>query len=142
MGFKSFVSSQEPGKGLYIFVWFLAWVPANIVVFIIDTVLAESIIKSVDDWNTYIIFAIVLELPAYLIVSIFVYSKFPYIKISKVVPYVYFFGLLSIGNTWRETSEVLKSYQMDSGLTSIMFIIMYFGLCLGFRQYFRNGNQW
>ena len=142
MGFKSFVSSQEPGKGLYIFVWFLAWVPANIVVFIIDTVLAESIIKSVDDWNTYIIFAIVLELPAYLIVSIFVYSKFPYIKISKVVPYVYFFGLLSIGNTWRETSEVLKSYQMDSGLTSIMFIIMYFGLCLGFRQYFRNSNQW
>ena len=142
MGFKSFISSQEPGKSLYIFVWILAWVPANVVVMLIDTVLAENIIKSFDDWNTYIILAVVLETPAYLIVSIFVYSRFPYIKISKVVRYVYFFSLVSIGNTWRETSEILESYEMDLGFTSFMFIIMYFCLCLGFRQYFRNSNQW
>ena len=35
MGFKSFISSQEPGKSLYIFVWILAWVPANVVVMLI-----------------------------------------------------------------------------------------------------------
>ena len=142
MGFKSFISSQEPGKSLYIFVWILAWVPANVVVMLIDTVLAENIIKSFDDWNTYIILAVVLETPVYLIVSIFIYSRFPYIKISKVIPYVYFFSLISIGNTWRETYEILESYEMNLEFTSFMFVIMYFGLCFGFRQYFRNSNQW
>ncbi len=53
---NSYFSSTEPGKGTYIFVWFLAWVPANIAVTIIDTLLAENIIKSLDDWNTYLFF--------------------------------------------------------------------------------------
>ena len=50
MSFKSFISSNKPGKGLYIFVWFAAWVPANIVVMLVDATLARSIIKSFDDF--------------------------------------------------------------------------------------------
>ena len=37
MSFKSFISSKNPGKGLYIFVWFITWVPINIIVGIVDT---------------------------------------------------------------------------------------------------------
>ena len=49
MSFNSFISSKKPGKSLYIFVWFAAWVPANIVVMLVDATLAQSIIKSFDD---------------------------------------------------------------------------------------------
>ena len=139
---NSYFSSTEPGKGTYIFVWFLAWVPANIAVTIIDTLLAENIIKSLDDWNTYLLFAIILEVPANLLIAIFVYSKFPYLKISKVVGYVYFFSLLSILNTWRQAVEILEEYNMETGLTSFIFICFYFAICFGFRQFFINSKQW
>lgn len=139
---NSYFSSTEPGKGTYIFVWFLAWVPANIVVTIIDTLLANNIIKSLDDWNTYLLFAVILEVPANLLIAIFVYSRFPYLKISKVVRYVYFFSLISILNTWRQAVEVLEGYNMETGLTSFMFICYYFAICFGFRQFFINSKQW
>ena len=61
MSFKSFISSKNPGKGLYIFVWFITWVPINIIVGIVDTIIASLMLKNIDDWNTYVFIAFPIE---------------------------------------------------------------------------------
>ena len=49
----SFFTNKKPRVGLYILVWFLAFVPSNIAVSLLDTFLSGAIIKSVDDLNNY-----------------------------------------------------------------------------------------
>ena len=142
MSFNSFISSKKPGKGLYIFVWFAAWVPANIVVYLVDTILAESIIKSIDDWNTYAIIAFPIESIVYLVIGIFVYKKFQNIKISKVMPYIWILGGINFGSLYYDTNLILESLGVGTTVNTFMILITYLGLCFGFRQYFKNSRQW
>ena len=142
MSFNSFISSKKPGKGLYIFVWFAAWVPANIVVYLVDTFLAESIIKSIDDWNTYAIIAFPIESIVYLVIGIFVYKKFQNIKISKVMPYIWIIGGISYGRLYFESNSILESVGVGTAVNTFMILISYLIICIGFMQYFKNSKQW
>ena len=142
MSFKSFISSKKPGKGLYIFVWFVAWIPANLVVMFVDTILAESIIKDVSDWNTYVIIAIPIECIIYLVIGIFVYKKFQNIKISKVMPYIWIFGGINFARLYYDTTTVLESVGIGTTVNTFMILVTYLGLCFGFMQYFKNSKQW
>ncbi|MBO6480645.1 MAG: hypothetical protein HVK36_02970 [Pelagibacteraceae bacterium] len=142
MSFNSFISSKNPGKGLYIFVWLVAWIPANGAVLIVDTLLAETIIKSVNDWNTYAIIAFPIESIVYLVIGIFIYKKFQNIKISKVMPFIWFFGAVNDGRLYFETTEMLKSAGVGTSVNSLMILFSYLILCIGFRQYFKNSRQW
>ena len=142
MSFKSFISSKKPGKGLYIFVWFVAWVPANAAVMLVDIILAKSIIKSIDDWNTYVIIAFPIECIVYLVIGIFVYKKFKNIKISKVMPYIWIFGGINIARLYYDITPMLESVGMGTTVNTVMILITYLGLCFGFMQYFRKTKQW
>jgi len=142
MSFKSFISSKKPGKGLYIFVWFVAWIPANLVVMFVDTILAESIIKDISDWNTYVIIAIPIECIIYLMIGIFVYKKFQNIKISKVIPYIWIFAGINFGKLYFQTNQILESVGMGTTVNTFTILICYLGLCFGFMQYFKNSRQW
>ena len=142
MSFKSFITSEKPGKGLYIFVWFVAWIPTNLIVFGADTILAESILKSIDDWNTYVIIAFPIECIVYLVIGIFVYKKFQNIKISKVMPYIWIFGGISFGRLYYDTTTVLESVGIGTTVNTFMILVTYLGLCFGFMQYFKNSKQW
>ena len=142
MSFNSFISSKKPGKSLYIFVWFAAWVPANIVVMLVDATLAQSIIKSFDDWNTYAIIAFPIESIIYLVIGIFVYKKFQNIKISKVMPYIWFFAGINFAKLYYDTTTILESVGIGTTVNTFMILITYLGLCFGFMQYFKNSRQW
>ena len=142
MSFKSFISSNKPGKGLYIFVWFAAWVPANIVVYLVDTILAESIIKSIDDWNTYVIISFPIDVIVYLVFATSIYKKFQNIKISKVMPYIWIFGGISFGRLYYDSNSILESVGGGTTVTTFMILITYLVLCIGFMQYFKNSKQW
>ena len=142
MSFNSFISSKKPGKGLYIFVWFAAWVPANIVVYLVDIILAESIIKSIDDWNTYVIISFPIEVIVYLVFATSIYKKFQNIKISKVMPYIWIFGGINFAKLYYTTTPILESAGIGTTVNTFMILISYLGLCFGFRQYFKNSRQW
>ena len=142
MSFKSFISSKKPGKGLYIFVWFVAWIPANLVVMFVDTILAVSIIKDISDWNTYVIIAIPIECIIYLVIGIFVYKKFQNIKISKVMPYIWIIGGISYGRLYFESNSILESVGAGTAVNTFMILISYLIICIGFMQYFKNSKQW
>ena len=142
MSFKSFISSKNPGKGLYIFVWVITWVPINIIVGLVDTILASSMLKSIDDWNTYVFVAFPIETLIYLVGGIFVYKKFKNLKISKVMPFVWIIGAISYFRIYSETNAVLENLKIESTFTSIVILVCYLILCIGFMQYFKKSKQW
>ena len=142
MSFKSFISSKNPGKGLYIFVWFVVWVPTNVVVLLVDTFLAESVLTSIDRWDTYVFIAFPLETLIYVYLGAFIYKKFSNIKISKVMPFIWFFMALNFAKLYSEVSIALDSLDKSMSLTSLVIILCYFGMCLGFRHQFIKSKQW
>ena len=142
MSFKSFISSKNPGKGLYIFVWFITWVPINIIIGIVDTILASIMLKNIDDWNIYVFVAFPIETLIYLVGGILIYKRFKNLKISKVMPYIWIIGAISYLRIYFETNLVLEKLNIDSTFTSIVILICYLVLCLGFMQYFKKTAQW
>ena len=142
MSFKSFISSKNPGKGLYIFVWFVVWVPTNVVVLLVDTFLAEFMLTSIDRWDTYVFIAFPLETLIYVYLGAFIYKKFSNIKISKVMPFIWFFMALNFAKLYSEVSIALDSLDKSMSLTSLIIILCYFGMCLGFRYQFIKSKQW
>ena len=127
---------------MYIFVWFITWLPINIIVGIVDTILASSMLKSIDDWNTYVFVAFPIETLIYLAGGIFVYKKFKNLKISKVMPFVWIIGAISYFRIYSETNAVLENLKIESTFTSIVILVCYLILCIGFMQYFKKSKQW
>jgi len=142
MSFKSFITSEKPGKGLYIFVFFVASIPANLIVIGVDTILAESILKSIDDWNTYAIISFPIEVIVYLVFVTSIYKKFQNIKISKVMPYIWIFGGINFAKIYYTTTPILESAGIGTTVNTFMILIGYLWLCFGFRQHFKNSRQW
>ena len=142
MSFKSFITSEKPGKGLYIFVFFVASIPANLIVIGVDTILAELIFKSIDDWNTYVIISFPIEVIVYLVFGTSIYKKFQNIKISKVMPYIWIIGGISYGRLYFESNSILESVGVGTTVNTFMILISYLIICIGFMQYFKNSKQW
>jgi hypothetical protein len=142
MSFKSFISSKNPGKGLYIFVWFVVWVPTNVVVGLLDTFFSNSILTSIDKWNTYILIAFPIEGLVYIYLGAFIYKKFSNIKISKVMPFIWLFLAINLLKLYSEISTAFETINKSIGFTAIAIIILYFGTCLGFRHQFLKSKQW
>ena len=44
----SFFTKKDPSKGLYVLIWIVAFLSSNIIVTLLDTFLAEAIIKNID----------------------------------------------------------------------------------------------
>ena len=49
----SFFTNKKPSVGLYILIWFLAFISSNAVVTLLDSFLSDAIVKSIDDFNNY-----------------------------------------------------------------------------------------
>ena len=138
----SFFKSKKPSKGLYIFVWFLAFIPANIIVTILDNFLGDAIIKNIEDINNYVFIALPLEVIIGVGIIVFVYKKFPNLKMSKVMPYIYVLTAVNIAKTYIETEASLKPLNFDLTIFNIGLILSYFGYVLGVRYFFVNSKQW
>ena len=138
----SFFKSKKPSKGLYIFVWFLAFIPANIIVTILDNFLGDAIIKNIEDINNYVFIALPLEVIIGVGIVVFVYKKFPNLKMSKVMPWIYVLTAANFAKTFNETKETLEPLNVDLTIFNIGLIISYFVYVLGIRHFFVKSKQW
>ena len=143
--FKKFLNNKKPDTGLYIFVYTVAMGLANIVRTLVDSYFAVTFINSVSDITLqyfYIIFSI--ETAIFVAVVIFVYKKFPNIKISKVAVWYYVLNFLGTGRTFGGIKDDLEGLNtgIDLGSIAIFIMCMWIANCLIFRQYFRKTKQW
>ena len=138
----SFFTNKKPRVGLYILVWFLAFVPSNIAVSLLDTFLSGAIIKSVDDLNNYAFIAFPLLTIVAVAIIVFVYKKFPNLKMSKVMPWIYVLSAASFSRTFMETKEVFEPLNVDLTIFNIGLILTYIAQVLGVRYFFIKSKQW
>ena len=138
----SFFTNKKPRVGLYILVWFLAFVPSNIAVSLLDTFLSGAIIKSVDDLNNYAFIAFPLLTIVAVAIIVFVYKKFPNLKMSKVMPWTYVLSAASFSRTFMETKEVFEPLNVDLTIFNIGLILTFIAQVLGVRYFFIKSKQW
>ena len=138
----SFFTNKKPRVGLYILVWVLAFVPSNIAVTLLDTFLSEAIIKTVDDLNNYVFIAFPLMSVVAVAIIVFVYKKFPNLKMSKVMPWIYVLSAASFSRTFMETKEVFEPLNVDLTIFNIGLIFTYIAQVLGVRYFFIKSKQW
>ena len=138
----SFFTNKKPRVGLYILVWVLAFVPSNIAVSLLDTFLSGAIIKSVDDLNNYAFIAFPLLTIVAVAIIVFVYKKFPNLKMSKVMPWIYVLSAASFSRTFMETKEVFEPLNVDLTIFNIGLILTYIAQVLSVRYFFIKSKQW
>ena len=68
----SFFTKKNPSRGLYILIWIVASLSSNIIVALLDTFLAEAIIKNIDDFNNYVFIALPIQVIVAVLIIVFV----------------------------------------------------------------------
>ena len=132
----------EPGKGMYIFAWILSGILSKITHTVIDNLAAEMLVKSADDLDFYIIVTSVLFLLTGLGITIFIYKKFSYLKISKVMPYIYVLGTIGVILNIGQMSPFFDELNHDPTIFFLCSAGQFILYCYFFRRYFINSNQW
>ena len=138
----SFFTKKDPSKGLYVLIWIVAFLSSNIIVTLLDTFLAEAIIKNIDDFNNYVFIALPIQVIVAVSIIVFVYKKFPNLKMSKVMPWIYVLTAANFAKTFYETKETLEPLNIDLTIFNIGLIISYFVYVLGIRHFFVKSKQW
>ena len=138
----SFFTNKKPSVGLYILVWLLAFISSNVVVTLLDNFLSDAIIKSIDDFNNYVFIALPLEVIFGVTIVVFIYKKFPNLKMSKVMPWIYFLTAANIAKTLMENVETLEPLNVDLTIFTMGMVLSYFGYVLGIRYFFVRSKQW
>ena len=143
--FKKFLNNKKPGTGLYIFVYTVAMGLANIVTTLVDSYFTVTFLNSVSDITLQYIYIISsIETAIFVAVVIFVYKKFPNIKISKVAVWYYVLNFLGTGGSVTGIEDNLEGLNtgIDLGSIAIFIMCLWIANCLIFRQYFRKTKQW
>ena len=138
----SFFTNKKPSVGLYILIWFIAFISSNAVVTLLDSFLSDAIVKSIDDFNNYVFIALPLEVILGVTIVVFIYKRFPNLKMSKVMPWIYVLTAANFSRTLVETSEVLEPLNVDSTIFTMGMVLSYFGYVLGIRYFFVRSKQW
>ena len=138
----SFFTNKKPSVGLYILIWFLAFISSNAVVTLLDSFLSDAIVKSIDDFNNYVFIALPLEVILGVTIVVFIYKRFPNLKMSKVMPWIYVLTAGNIAKTVVETNEALEPLNVDLTIFTIGMVLSYFGYVLGIRYFFVRSKQW
>ena len=143
--FKKFLNNKNPGSGLYIFVWLVAITATNIVVTLVDSYFAITFVNSASDITFNLILIVSsIETIIFVAIMIFVYKKFPNIKISKVAAWYYVLTFMGTARNFSDVKDDLEGVNLgfDIGAISILFMGLWIAHCLIFRQYFRKTKQW
>jgi hypothetical protein len=138
----SFFTNKKPSVGLYILIWFIAFISSNAVVTLLDSFLSDAIVKSIDDFNNYVFIALPLEVILGVTIVVFIYKRFPNLKMSKVMPWIYFFSAANIARTLVDTIEILEPLNVDLTIFTLGMILSFFGYVLGIRYFFVRSKQW
>jgi hypothetical protein len=148
----SFFTNKKPSVGLYILVWIFAFIPANAIIFLVDNYTIEMVMKNFDldnnqsalqsVMNTYAIISTITQAPIAIAIIVFIYRKFPNLKMSKVMPWIYVLSAASFSRTFMETKEVFEPLNVDLTIFNIGLILTYIAQVLGVRYFFIKSKQW
>ena len=136
---------NSPSKGKYIGVWFLNSIVGGIAVVAIDNVLASIMfnnIETINDVYIGIIICIFAEIIAALLISIFIYSYFKDLKISRVMPFIYVLWTLGCLSAFHNGAQEFEGLDISVAPFGWAFFFAWLILVFGFRFYFRNKDNW
>jgi hypothetical protein len=90
-------NTEEASTGKYIGVWILMGILGSVTITVVDQILANALIDPFDPTSgPYWLIAPFIEYLAWAIVFILLYSFFPTIRISKVIPWILALGGLGV----------------------------------------------
>ena len=127
-------NESEPGTGTYILAWILASVAANLVSYAIVFV-AFSNTSSIEDFMQRMMFAMPVSIVVIAAVMLGVYSLFPKVNVSKVIPYFWGLGALGVmASLVRTGSSDVDFPGMYYVLVIVEFVLTILALTWGFRR--------
>ena len=75
-------------------------------------------------------------------IVVFIYKRFPNLKMSKVMPWIYLLTAANFTRTQVETGEALEPLNVDLTIFTMGMVLSYFGYVLGIRYFFVRSKQW
>ncbi|MGQ0567375.1 MAG: hypothetical protein ACT4OK_20245 [Gemmobacter sp.] len=127
-------NQSEPGTGTYILAWILASVAANLASYAIAFVAFGSI-RTMDDFMQRTMFVMPVSIVVVAGVMLGVYSQFPKVNVSKVVPYFWGLGALGlIASLVRTGSSGVEFPGLYYVLAIVEFVLTLLALMWGFRR--------
>ena len=107
------MEQTQPSKMKYIGAWLLAGFLSNILLRILDNVIANVIVQDLSDLNTYFIVVSAVSVPIVSGIFIFVYNRFSSLNIKKVMVYLYVLGGLATLVGMASTFGIYKDLGVD-----------------------------
>jgi hypothetical protein len=127
-------TDSESGTGIYVLAWVLASIFSYFTSYAVGTV-ASSNIRTVDDLLQRMLFVLPISVVVSAGVMIGVYSLFPRIRVSKVIPF--FWGLGALGiliELVRTSSSGVNLPGLFYALIIVEFVLKVLVLTWGFRR--------
>ena len=136
-------AAKGPSKVKYIGAFLLASFASNILMTILDFVIAAMTIASHQDLNTYFLVGSLVSIPVVSGSFILVYSMFGSLNVRKAMPYIYAFGALgTLANMGRAMGD-LRELGLDPSLFLILAPVAFVASVLIIRRHFRaRPDRW
>ena len=147
----SFFDNKKPSIGLYILVWTLAFIPSNIVLSLINDFIIDSVTKSLGTVtnsniqmgvNIYSVVSMPFQIIFGVAIIVFVYKKFPNLKLSKVMPWIYFSIITGIVRDWTENTKAFEQLDVNLNLYNLTLIFWGLATAFGIRYFFIKSKNW
>ena len=147
----SFFDNKKPSIGLYILVWTLAFIPSNIALSLINDFIIDSVTKSLGTVtnsniqmgvNIYSVVSMPFQIIFGVAIIVFVYKKFPNLKLSKVMPWIYFAIIIGIVRDWIENTKAFELLDVNLNLYNLTLIFWGLATAFGVRYFFIKSKNW
>ena len=136
-------ATKGPSKAAYIGAFLLASFSSNILMTLLDLVIAEMTIASHQDLNTYFLVGSLVSIAVVSGSFILVYSMFGSLNVRKVMPYIYAFGALGTLASMGRAMGDLRELGVDPSLFFILAPVAFIASVLIIRRYFRaKPDRW
>ena len=147
----SFFDNKKPTIGLYILVWILAIIPVNIALNLINNFIINSVINNLGTVtnsniqkgvNIYSVVSTPIQIIFGVAIIVFVYKKFPNLKLSKVMPWIYFAIIIGIVRDWIENTKAFELLDVNLNLYNLTLIFWGLATAFGVRYFFIKSKNW
>ena len=137
------MEQTQPSKMKYIGAWLLAGFITNILVRIVDTVIANAMVSDLSDLNAYFIVGAAISIPIMSGSFIFVYNLFKSLNVRKVMIYLYILGGLGALANIGATAGTYQSMGVDLSIFFLSAIISVVVSVLLIRNYYiKKPDRW
>jgi hypothetical protein len=104
---------DQPSKLKYIGAWFLFSAVAGVLLVILDSILAETMVEDISDLNFYFFVGATFSIPIYVGTFILVYRWLSSLSIKRVVPFLYVFSTIGTLANMGKVKGELRDLNVD-----------------------------